>query len=93
MPGVAQKRVKLSGVEYARGATVPDAAINDRVVALGLVVRSADAGDEELAAELKRTKAELAETRRRLVDAEGRKAPAPGRTKRTPDPGGTTGDE
>lgn len=95
MPGVAQRRTKLGGQWYDRGAVVPDEVITDRTVSMGLVVRSSSSGEEaeELAAELERTKAELAETRRRLADAEGRKAPAPGRAKRPPEPGGNAGDE
>jgi hypothetical protein len=69
-PGVAQRRTKLSGQWYDKGASVPEELVTGRNVASGLVVRSAPAGsDQDLAAELEATKAELAAALARLEEA------------------------
>ncbi len=66
MPGIVQRRTKLSGRWYDKGEAVPDELVTGRNVATGLVVRSA-ASDETLAAELESTRAELAEVKAQLA--------------------------
>jgi hypothetical protein len=67
MPGITQRRCRLGGVDYDRGAVVPDEVVSDRTVAMGLVVRVApdatvgaatltDASDDDLLAEVERRK-------------------------------------
>lgn len=73
MPGVAQRRTKLSGQWYDKGAAVPDELVTGRNVAMGLVVRSAES-DETLATQLEETKAELAAALERAEAAEARVA-------------------
>lgn len=66
MAGVAQRRIKLGGTWYDRGAAVPDEMVTARTVGLGLV--AASSGD------LEQTKAELAEALERAKAAEARVA-------------------
>jgi nucleotide-binding universal stress UspA family protein len=68
VPGVVQRRTKLSGQWYDKGASVPEELVTGRNVASGLVVRSAPS-DQDLAAELAATKAELAAALARLEEA------------------------
>ena len=68
MPGVTQRRTKLSGQWYEKGETVPDELVTGRNVATGLVVRSA-ASDEDVKAELEATKAALESALDRLTAA------------------------
>lgn len=67
MGGVAQRRIKLGGTWYDRGAVVPDEMVTARTVNLGLVAAAAT-GD------LEQTKAELAEAVERAEAAEARVA-------------------
>jgi hypothetical protein len=78
MPGVAQRRTKLGGTWYDRGAPVPDELVNARTVALALVTPSApqaSKGEAALRAELESTKAELAAALA-LLDEAGMDTPA-----------------
>lgn len=66
MPGVAQRRTKLGGTWYDRGAVVPDEVITARTVAMGMVAVS-ESGDDR--AEVERLKAELAAANAKLAEA------------------------
>ncbi len=98
MPGVAQRRTKLGGVWYDRGAPVPDELVNARTIALRLVAPAApaDGGSESeaaLRAELEQTKAALESALDRLtaagVSTEGLVSGGPG-AEATFDPGDHT---
>ncbi len=74
MPGVAQRRTKLGGTWYDRGAPVPDELVNARSINMGLVAVSSPASGsrsagDDLAAELESTKAQLAAALARLEEA------------------------
>ncbi len=72
MPGVAQRRVTLSGTVYDRGAPVPDEMVNARTIALRLVApASSPAGGsgDDMRAELEQTKATLEAALDRLTAA------------------------
>ncbi len=72
MPGVAQRRTKLAGTWYDRGAAVPDELVTSRTVGLGLVAAASGpdgSDDSDLAAELEATKAKLAAAEARLTEA------------------------
>lgn len=81
MPGVAQRRTKLGGTWYDRGAAVPDEMVTSRTVGLGLVAAAAPAGSEGDMAELEATKAQLEAALDRLtaagVSTDGLVSPAP----------------
>jgi putative intracellular protease/amidase len=70
VPGVAQRRTKLGGTWYDRGAPVPDELVTARTIHLGLVAPSSvpAAGDDQ-ASELKATKAALEAALDRLTAA------------------------
>ena len=72
MSGVAQRRTKLGGTWYDRGATVPDELVTARTVGLGLVTAAASSaagGSDDLAAELEATKTALESALDRLTAA------------------------
>ncbi len=68
MVAIAQRRAKLSGQWYDRGAEVPDELVTDRLVGMGFVARAASSsGASDL--EVEKLRRELAEARAALEEA------------------------